>query len=123
MGGFLNDAAGGSRRAVLALRQVGQGHGSIDLPPVRLISALHLLLLRHSDPNAAPDGDEHSGGNKRRERREHLSRTTVDFTLYNCIKCFLFKSISVMHYMNYWNEHLKKYMNTNYNSVKVPYKL
>lgn len=67
MGGLLNDAAGGSRRAVLALRQVGQGHGCIDLPPVRLISALHLLLLRHSDPSTAPGGDEHSEGNNRGE--------------------------------------------------------
>lgn len=85
MGGLLNDAAGGSRRAVLALRQVGQGHGSIDLPPVRLISALHLLLLHHSDPSAAPDGIEDLEGNNRRECREHLSRTTVDFMLYNFI--------------------------------------
>lgn len=58
MGGLLNDAAGGSRRAVLALRQVGQGHGCIDLPPVRLVSALQLLLLHQSDPSAAPDERE-----------------------------------------------------------------
>lgn len=78
MGGLLNDAAGGSQHAVLALRQVGQGHGGIDLPPVRLISALHLLFLLHSNPSAAPDGNEHSERNNRRESREHLSRTTID---------------------------------------------
>lgn len=67
MGGLLNDAAGGSRAAVLALRQVGQGHGGIDLPPVRLISALHLLLLRDADATAAPDGDERSEGKSRED--------------------------------------------------------
>lgn len=61
MGGLLNDAAGGSRAAVLALRQVGQGHGGVDLPPVRLISALHLLLLRNADAAAAPDERSEGG--------------------------------------------------------------
>lgn len=67
MGGLLNDTAGGSRAAVLALRQVGQGHGSVDLPPVRLISALHLLLLRNPNATAAPDGDERTEGKSREE--------------------------------------------------------
>lgn len=67
MGGLLNDTAGGSRAAVLALRQVGQGHGGVDLPPVRLISALHLLLLRNPNATAASDGDERSEGKSRKE--------------------------------------------------------
>lgn len=45
MGGLLDDAAGGPGDTVLGLSQVGQGHGGIDLPPVGLVSALHLLLL------------------------------------------------------------------------------
>lgn len=67
MGGLLNDTAGGSRAVVLALRQVGQRHGSIDLPPVCLISALHLLLLHNPNATTAPDGDEHSEGKRREE--------------------------------------------------------
>lgn len=42
MGGLLDDAAGGAGDTVL--RQVGQGHGGVDLPPVSLVSALRLLL-------------------------------------------------------------------------------
>lgn len=74
MGGLLDDAAGGSRGAVLALRQVGQGHGSIDLPPVRLIPALQLLLLHSYDTTAAPDGGE----TEDREDRQGLFTTRVD---------------------------------------------
>ncbi len=55
MGRLLDDAAGGPRGAVLPLRQVGQGHGGVDLPPVRLVFALHLLLVRSSDATAATD--------------------------------------------------------------------
>lgn len=55
MRGLLDDAAGGPRSAVLPLRQVGQGHGGVDLPPVRLVFALHLLFLRSSDATAAAD--------------------------------------------------------------------
>lgn len=126
MGGLLNDAAGGSRRAVLALRQVGQGHGCIDLPPVCLISALHLLLLRHSDTSAAPDGNEHSQGKNRRERREPLSGTTDAFMLYNFIFGYIvlsifFKAKSVMHYNygNYCDEYSRKIVNTKHNSLKL----
>lgn len=53
MGGLLDDAAGGPGDTVLPLRQVGQGHGGVDLPPIRLVFALHLLLLRSSDATAA----------------------------------------------------------------------
>lgn len=53
MGRLLDDAAGGPGRAVLPLRQVGQGHGGVDLPPVRLVFALHLLLLCSSAAAAA----------------------------------------------------------------------
>lgn len=45
MRGLLDDAAGGPGHTVLGLRQVGQGHGGVDLPPVSLVSALRLLLL------------------------------------------------------------------------------
>lgn len=55
MRGLLDDAAGGPGGAVLPLRQVGQGHGSVDLPPVRLVFALHLLLLHSSNATAAAD--------------------------------------------------------------------
>lgn len=61
MGGLLDDAAGGPGGAVLSLRQVGQGHGGVDLPPVRLIFALRSLLLRSSDAAAAAtDGQRNS---------------------------------------------------------------
>lgn len=53
MGGLLDDAAGCPRDAVLPLCQVGQGHGGVDLLPVRLIFALHLLLLRSCDATTA----------------------------------------------------------------------
>lgn len=59
VGGLLDDAAGGPRGAVLPLRQVSQGHGGVDLLPVRLIFALHLLLLHSSDNTAATD-DQHN---------------------------------------------------------------
>lgn len=55
VGGLLNDAAGRPGGALLPLRQVGQGHGGVDLLPVRLIFALHLLLLRSCDATAATD--------------------------------------------------------------------
>lgn len=55
MRGLLNNAAGRPRAAVLPLRHVGQGHGGVDLLPVRLISALHLLLLRRCEAAAAAD--------------------------------------------------------------------
>lgn len=45
MGGLLDDAAGGAGDTVLRLRQVGQGHCGVDLPPVSLVSARRLLLL------------------------------------------------------------------------------
>lgn len=60
MGGLLDDAAGGPGGAVLPLRQVGQGHGGVDLPPVRLVFALHLLLLRGADATAAADDRNHA---------------------------------------------------------------
>ena len=60
MGGLLDDAAGGPGDAVLPLRQVGQGHGGIDLPPVRLVFALHPLFLRSSDATAATDDRKHA---------------------------------------------------------------
>lgn len=54
MGGLLDDAAGGAGHAVLLpLRQVGQGHGGVDLPPVGLVSALHLLPMGRSPPDAS----------------------------------------------------------------------
>lgn len=47
VGGFLDDAAGGSRGgAVLGLGQVGEGHGCVDLSPVRLVFTAS-FLLRH----------------------------------------------------------------------------
>lgn len=52
MGRLLDDAAGGPGGTVLPLRQVGQGHGGIDLLPVRLIFALRLLLVFGSDATA-----------------------------------------------------------------------
>lgn len=55
MGGLLDDAAGGPGGAVLPLCQVGQGHGGVDLSPVRLVFALHSLLLHSSAAVAAKD--------------------------------------------------------------------
>lgn len=71
MGGLLDDAAGGPGGAVLPLRQVGQGHGGVDLPPVRLVFALHLLLLHSSAAATTDDGwqDTH-GRDQNRERGE-----------------------------------------------------
>lgn len=69
MGGLLDDAAGGTRGPVLPLRQVGQGHGGVDLPPVRLVFALRLLLLRSSgDASAAGDHKTCTGEEQNRER-------------------------------------------------------
>lgn len=65
MGGFLDDAAGGPGGAVLPLRQVGQGHGGVDLLPVRLVFSLH--LLRSSDATAATD-DQHNMHTKEQNR-------------------------------------------------------
>lgn len=48
MGRLLDDAAGGPRGTILPLSQVGQGHGSVDLPPVCYVFALHLLCLHSS---------------------------------------------------------------------------
>lgn len=48
MGGFLDDAAGGaSRSTVFRLGQVGQGHGCVDLSPVRVIFPTS-FFLRHA---------------------------------------------------------------------------
>lgn len=45
MRGLLDDAAGGScRSSVFRLGQVGQGHGCVDLSPVRLIFSASLFL-------------------------------------------------------------------------------
>lgn len=55
MRGLLNDAASRPRGAVLPLCHVGQGHGGVHLLPVRLVFALHPLLLRSCDATAAAD--------------------------------------------------------------------
>lgn len=68
MGGLLDDAAGGPGDTVLPLCQVGQGHGGIDLPPVRLVFALHSLLLRSSDATAATDDHEEHANTRRKEQ-------------------------------------------------------
>lgn len=69
MGGLLDDAAGGPGGAVLPLRQVGQGHGGVDLSPVRLVFALHLLLLRSADATAAAGGRKTRTGRKETQVR------------------------------------------------------
>lgn len=66
MWGLLDDAAGSSRGTVLPLSQVGQGHGSVDLPPVRLVFALHPFLVGNANANAAADGE--------RDERKHAQR-------------------------------------------------
>lgn len=65
MGGLLDDAAGGPAGAVLTLRQIGQGHGGVDLSPVRLVLALHSFLLRKSYANAATEDQRNT------QRKEH----------------------------------------------------
>ena len=67
---LLDDAAGGPGGAVLPLRQVGQGHGGVDLLPVRLVFALQLFLLHSSDTPADTD-DRH---NTRREEQNRAER-------------------------------------------------
>ena len=67
MGGLLDDAAGGTRGPVLPLRQVGQGHGGVDLPPVRLVFALRLLLLHSSDDASAAGDHKHAQGKNKTE--------------------------------------------------------
>lgn len=73
MRGLLDDAAGGPGDAVLPLRQVGQGHGGVDLPPVRLVFALRLLLLRNSDATATADDREHT--HIHTQKNKHRKRT------------------------------------------------
>ncbi len=68
MGGLLDDAAGGPGGAVFPLRQVGQGHGGVDLSPVCLVFALHLLLLRNSDATAAADDRKHAQNVQEKEQ-------------------------------------------------------
>lgn len=72
MGGLLDDAAGGPRDAVLALCQVGQGHCRVDLLPVRLVFALHLLLLHSA--KATPSADNHSTGSTARKNTQRRRR-------------------------------------------------
>lgn len=70
MGRLLDDAAGGTGGAVLPLRQVGQGHGGVDLLPVCLVFALHLLLLRSSD--ATDTADDHANTHMEDQNRESV---------------------------------------------------
>lgn len=70
VGGLLDDAAGGPRDAVLPLRQVGQGHGGIDLPPVRLVFAL--LLLHSSDA----DDPKHTNTHTHTQKHAHEKNKT-----------------------------------------------
>lgn len=78
MGGLLDDAAGGPRDTVLCLRQVGQGHGGVDLPPVRLVFTLH-LLRRSSNATTGAAADRQGGENKteNNERRVRVQARRV----------------------------------------------
>lgn len=81
MGGLLDDAAGGPRGAVLPLRQVGQGHGGVDLPPVRLVFALHPLFLRSSDATAATDDRREHANMYRKEQNRERGELEVKFSV------------------------------------------
>lgn len=81
MGGLLDDAAGGPGGAVLPLRQVGQGHGGVDLPPVRLVFALRLLLLRSPDATAATDDRRNAQTRAQERTKQRAGELEVKFSL------------------------------------------
>lgn len=79
MRGLLNDAAGRPRGALLPLRHVGQGHGGVHLLPVRLVFALHPVLLRSCDATAAADdGADVQTCRERRKQRQTFSGERSD---------------------------------------------
>lgn len=81
MGGLLDDAAGGPGGAVLPLRQVGQGHGGVDLSPVRLVFALHLLLLRSSYATAATDDHKNAKHAEKKRTKTEGRKLEVKYSL------------------------------------------